>query len=150
VIVQGEHRLAAPRAIVWQVVSDPAAVAAATPGVESFEVHDDGRWRANAKVPLGPTGLRLKLDFRREEVRELEYTRVAVKGVGAGAMLDMRTSFTLADDEAGTLMSWEADVRIGGTVGAMGLRILQPVVTQQINGVFEAFDRQVASAMGSS
>jgi carbon monoxide dehydrogenase subunit G len=149
-VLEGEHRLDAPRVIVWDVVNDPAAVASATPGVDRFEVHEDGRWTADARVPLGPTGLRLRLDFRREEVRELEYIRLAVKGVGSGAVLDMRTSFTIADVVDGTLMNWHAEVNVGGTVGAMGLRVLQPVVARQIGNVLAAFDEQVDRAYAAA
>jgi carbon monoxide dehydrogenase subunit G len=150
VIVEGEHRLAAPRAIVWDVVNDPAAVASATPGVESFDVRSDGRWTADARVPLGPTGLRMKLDFRQVEVRELEYIRLAISGSGPGAMLTMLSSFTLSDQDDGTAMAWQADVKIGGTVGAMGLRVLRPIVRQQISGVLAAFDQEVERALARS
>ena len=37
-------------------------------------------------------------------------------------------------------MRWEADVRIAGPVGAMGQRVLQPIVNQQVTHVLAALD----------
>jgi carbon monoxide dehydrogenase subunit G len=43
-------------------------------------------------------------------------------------------------------MHWQADVMIGGQIGSMGQRVLQPVVNQQVENVLDALDEQVAAA----
>src|SRR6185312_9205496 len=58
VIVSGERTFNAPRDAVWKVLNDPASMAKTMPGVESFDVHDDLRWTANVKIPLGLGGLK--------------------------------------------------------------------------------------------
>ena len=60
--VSGERTFPAPRPAVWRVLNDPAAMAKTMPGVESFDVHDERRWRANVKIPLGLGGLRMSVD----------------------------------------------------------------------------------------
>jgi hypothetical protein len=42
-------------------------------------------------------------------------------------------------------MRWEADVRIFGQVASMGQRVVQPIVTQQVNNVLTALDQRVAA-----
>jgi hypothetical protein len=71
------------------------------------------------------------------------------KGQGVGALMDMTTSFTLSEAGAGTSMAWEADVKIAGPVGAMGQRVLQPIVNQQVSQVLAALEQRVTEA-GSS
>ncbi len=56
--------------------------------------------------------------------------------------MNMETAFTLADEAGGTVMKWEADVKIAGPVGSMGQRVLQPIVNQQVNNVLTALDRR--------
>jgi dihydrodipicolinate reductase len=46
-------------------------------------------------------------------------------------------------------MAWEADVKIAGPVGAMGQRVLQPIVNQQVTQVLAALEDRVAAASGS-
>ncbi len=145
--VSGERTFDAPRDTVWQVLNDPAAMAKTMPGVESFDIHDDRRWTANVKIPLGLGGLKMKVDMEKIEEREPEFAKLAVKGHGVGAMMNMETSFTLADDaDGGTAMAWSAEVKIAGPVGSMGQRVLQPIVNQQVQHVLGALDQQVQEA----
>jgi carbon monoxide dehydrogenase subunit G len=145
--VSGEKTFGAPRETVWQVLNDPSAMAQTMPGVESFDVHDERRWTANVKIPLGLGGLRMKVDMEKVEEREPEFAKLAIKGNGVGAMLNMETSFTLADGaEGSTAMAWSAEVKIAGPVGSMGQRVLQPIVNQQVQHVLTALDAQVQAA----
>jgi uncharacterized protein len=147
--VSGERHFDAPRSAVWAVVNDPASMAKTMPGVESFDVHDDKRWTANVKIPLGLGGLKMKIDMDKTEERELEFAKLHVKGQGVGAMLNMQTSFELSDADGGTLMKWAADVKLAGPVGSMGQRVLQPIVNQQVQHVLQALDTQVQAAAGN-
>ena len=147
--VGGERSYAAPREAVWQVLNDPEALAAAIPGVESFDVRDDRHWRANVKIPLGLGNLAMTMDMEKTEERAPEFASLAIKGNGVGAILSMTTGFELSEDGGGTKMGWEADVRIAGPVGSMGQRVLQPIVNQQVQHVLAALDRQVQRAGGA-
>jgi uncharacterized protein len=149
--VSGERIFAAPRDTVWQVLNDPASMAKTMPGVESFDIHDDRRWTANVKIPLGLGGLKMKVDMEKLEEREPEFAKLAVKGSGVGAMMNMETSFTLGDaDDGGTSMAWSADVKIAGPVGSMGQRVLQPIVNQQVQHVLSALEVQIQAAQQSA
>jgi len=149
--VSGERVFDAPRAIVWKVMNDPEAMAKTMPGVETFDIHDDRHWTANVKIPLGLGGLKMKVDMEKLEEREPEFAKLAVKGNGVGAMMNMETSFTLTDAAAGgTEMAWSAEVKILGPVGSMGQRVLQPIVNQQVQHVLTALDGQVQEALGQS
>ena len=139
--VEGERTFDAPRATVWQVLSDPSSMAQTMPGVESFDVHDDRRWTANVKIPLGLGG-------QKTEEREPEFASMHIKGKGVGAMMNMQTTFLLSEAAGGgTQMKWTADVKIAGPVGSMGQRVLQPIVNQQVQHVLGALDKQVQAAV---
>jgi carbon monoxide dehydrogenase subunit G len=149
--VSGERTFAAPRATVWKVLNDPESMAKTMPGVESFDVHDERRWTANVKIPLGLGSLKMKVDMEKVEEREPEFAKLAIKGQGVGAIMNMETSFKLGDvPEGGTAMAWEAEVKVLGPVGSMGQRVLQPIVNQQVQHVLTALDGQVQQAMQSA
>jgi carbon monoxide dehydrogenase subunit G len=144
--LDGERAFDAPRGTVWHVLNDPSRMAKTMPGVESFDIKDDRRWTANVKIPLGLGGLRMSVDMEKTEEREPEFAKMAIKGNGVGAIMNMVTSFHLSEAEAGTRMKWEADVHILGPVGSMGQRVLQPIVNQQVESVLTALDAQVQEA----
>ena len=62
--------------------------------------------------------------------------------------MSMQTKFHLDEAAAGTSMAWEADVKIAGPVGAMGQRVLQPIVNQQVGQVLAALEERVTAAAG--
>jgi uncharacterized protein len=148
--VEGERDFAAPRETVWEVLNDPLRLAKTMPGVQSFDVQDERHWRANLKIPLGPGGLKMSVDFEKTDERELEFARLHAKGNGVGAIMNMDTGFHLSDaDGGGTHMKWEADVHILGPIASMGQRVLQPIVNQQVGNVLAALDQQVQEASGA-
>ena len=149
-IVSGTKELAAPRESVWSVINEPAEMAKLMPGVESFEITDDRHWTAKVKVPLGLGGLKMTMNFEKLEEREPEFASMRAKGQGVGALMDMTTSFTLSEKDGGTSMAWEADVKIAGPVGAMGQRVLQPIVNQQVSQVLTALEQRVTEAGSGS
>jgi carbon monoxide dehydrogenase subunit G len=144
--VTGEREFAAPLRTVWGVLNDPGSMAATMPGIESFDVKDDRHWRANVKIPLGLGGLKMSVDFTKLEEREPEFARLQAKGNGVGAIMNMETQFHLSEAGGGTHMRWEADVNIGGPVGSMGQRVLQPIVNQQVTNVLNSLEKQVNEA----
>ena len=144
--VEGEKQFDAPRGTVWQVLNDPTAMAKTMPGVESFDVKDDRHWTANVKIPLGLGGLKMTINMEKVEEREPDFAKLAVKGNGVGAIMNMETAFHLSDAGDGTNMKWEADVKIAGPVGSMGQRVLQPIVNQQVTSVLNALAVQVQAA----
>ncbi len=144
--VEGEKRFEAPRDTVWKVLNSPESMAATMPGVEGFDIHDDKHWTANVKIPLGLGGLRMKINFEKIEEREPEFAQLSAKGEGVGAIMNMQTSFELAEADGGTTMKWAADVSIAGPVGSMGQRVLQPIVNQQVGNVLKSLERQIDEA----
>jgi uncharacterized protein len=147
--VEGEREFAAPRAAVWEVLNDPSRMAKTMPGVESFDVHDDNHWTANVKIPLGLGGLRMSVNMEKTEEREPEFAKMAIKGNGVGAVMNMETSFHLSEAGSGTRMRWEADVHLLGPVASMGQRVLQPIVNQQVTHVLTALEQQVQEVSAS-
>ncbi len=144
--VDGTRSFAASREVVWSVINDPAKMAELMPGVESFEIKDDRHWTAKVKIPLGLGGLKMSINFEKLEERAPEFARLHAKGTGVGALMEMTTQFDLGEQDGGTAMRWEADVRIAGPVGSMGQRVLQPIVNQQVKSVLTALDKQVTAA----
>jgi carbon monoxide dehydrogenase subunit G len=141
--VSGTKDLAAPRQSVWEIINEPSEMAKLMPGVESFEITDDTHWTAKVKVPLGLGGLKMTMKFEKLEEREPEFASMRAKGTGVGALMDMTTSFTLSEAGEGTSMAWEAEIKIAGPVGAMGQRVLQPIVNQQVSQVLTALEQRV-------
>lgn len=144
--VNGTKEFNAPAQLVWDVLNDPSKMAKLLPGVESFEIQDERRWKASVKIPLGMGGLKLNFQFEKVEERPIEYAKLSSKGQGVGAIVAMETEFNLTPNGDQTSMAWSADVRIAGPIGSMGQRVFQPIVNQQVGNVLNALEAQVEEA----
>lgn len=136
--LSGETEYDTARSAVWSAIADPERMARLMPGVSELTVIDGSHWNATVKVPVGLGALKMKFECERVDERPLEYALLRAEGKGVGASMSMTTSFTLSGEGERTSLQWQADVQIGGRVGAMGLRVLEPLVTKQVEGVLQA------------
>jgi 2-furoyl-CoA dehydrogenase large subunit len=117
------------------------------PGIERIEMHDDARWTAHVRLPLGFLRPRLALDCAVEDRREPEFARLVARGESAKAgALEMATSFELAAGGEGTEMRWRAEVTLSGRLSAVGEKMLRPLVDRQVAKVMASLQDQVRAA----
>ncbi|MDO9708839.1 SRPBCC family protein [Paracraurococcus lichenis] len=109
-----QTRIAAPLAVVWPLLSDPATVAGCIPGATLAPDQGDGLWRGSVKVRFGPTIAVFKgeatLDFDhaahacaiegrgidgRGASRALASGQVRASAEGEATLLDVAGSFTV-------------------------------------------------------
>jgi uncharacterized protein len=142
--VSGEKTFEAPREEVWRVLVDPQSMARMMPGVESFDVEDDRHWTAHVKIRLGLASVRMQVHCEKVEERPPEYARLAAHGDAMRTALRLETSFELDEEAPGrTHMRWSAEVSLGGPLGALGGRGLEPLVHHQVSNVLRSIEDQL-------
>ena len=77
-----QTRIAAPLAVVWPLLSDPATVAGCIPGATLAPDQGDGLWRGSVKVRFGPT----IAVFKGEAKLDFDHAAQACTIEGAGSM----------------------------------------------------------------
>jgi carbon monoxide dehydrogenase subunit G len=134
----GQVSIEAPRERVWAFLIDPNQVGSCGPGVESIEVVDATHFRARAKVGVGFISARFVVDL---DVAEQDPpTRAVIKahGQAPGSAVDASAEMTLSDgDDGATVMDWNADVTIAGTIASVGARLIEGTANKMIGQTFE-------------
>jgi carbon monoxide dehydrogenase subunit G len=126
--LEGRFPIAAPRAIVWDAIRDPALMARCVPGCELAERIDDTRYRAVVAVKLGPISARFNLVIEIEEEVPPALVRSRARGEeGTRASVlasenELRLT-ELAPDR--TEVDWSAEVSLTGRLGKYGLGIMR-------------------------
>ena len=141
--LDGEQRFdgATPEAI-WDVLDRPERVAKLIPAVESVEIVDEDRWKANVKVPFS-RGSRLVLDCAKWDQRKPEHGRLTVRGKGGGSAVTIDGVFDLTESDDGTDLRWQTDVDLTGPVGPMRSRMLKVLVRTQMKNLLGALEREI-------
>jgi carbon monoxide dehydrogenase subunit G len=148
-IVTGSRSVAAPRELLWQVLSDPARLADALPGVDGVSLDGDSRFSALARprTALGET--RMEMDFEIAEQRPSDYVRISGSGFAGESLISLTIELELADGGAAlTQASWRAEVAVRGVLSSLLQRGLGPLFNQQVEEVLEAGARICEGAGG--
>jgi carbon monoxide dehydrogenase subunit G len=120
-----EHsfQVAAPLDRVWEALIDVQRVAPCLPGAEITEAGEDGTYRGNFSVRLGPTTAAYRGELAMEEVDDAAH-RVAMKASGQdkrGQGSAKATIVSTMHEEAGTTtVQVETDFTITGRLARFG------------------------------
>jgi carbon monoxide dehydrogenase subunit G len=135
---EGSVQIAAPRDRVWAFVTDPNQVGQCGPGVETIEVVDDTHFKAAAKVGIGFISAKFKVDMEFAETQPPDRAVIRAHGQAPGSAVDAVAEMRLSDGEAGgTVMDWEADVNIAGTLASVGARMIEGTANKMIGQTFD-------------
>jgi carbon monoxide dehydrogenase subunit G len=142
--VKGEARLSAPRSRVWATLLDPDALQACLPGVQRFEPVGDGQW--DATVTVGIAGIKGTYSGKvtiTDQQSEASY-RLSAEGSGGGNRVKGTALITLTDaPDGGTLVSWDGDAQVAGTLAMVGQRLLQPASKMLADQFFKCMGSKV-------
>jgi uncharacterized protein len=136
----GTVEIAAPRDRVWAFLMDPNQVGPCGPGVESIEVLDESHFKAKAKVGIGFISARFVVDMEIAEREAPNRAVIKARGQAPGSAVDATATMALRDgegDAAGTIMDWNADVLIGGTLASVGARMIEGTANKMIAQTFD-------------
>ncbi len=125
--VAGSHTLGAEPARVWDALLDPAVLAASLPGCQRLEVTGPDSYAAI--VEAGVASITGTYEATVEVSDRIDGQAYTLRAVGAGApgTVDATARVTLAADGPGTVVSYDADAVVGGTVAAVGQRVMASV-----------------------
>jgi 2-furoyl-CoA dehydrogenase large subunit len=136
---EGSTTVNAPRDQIWEMLLDPATLAAIIPGAHSIEKTSDTAFRAEVTLGIGPVKgtYRAAIDLSDLEPPEavtLTGSANGALGFGAGT-----GRVTLREETPGrTILSYRYEVAIGGKVASIGGRLLDGAARVIIGQFFSA------------
>jgi carbon monoxide dehydrogenase subunit G len=135
---EGSVPIRASRERVWAFVIDPQQVGQCGPGVESIEVLDVTHFKATAKVGIGFISARFLVNMEFAEQEEPDRALIKAHGQAPGSAVDATAEMRLSDGEDGsTVMDWQADVNIAGTLASVGARLIEGTANKMIGQTFD-------------
>ena len=142
--IEGSHRIAASRAVVWDMLMNPEVLGRSIPGCEKLEQNPDGTYRTEMKV--GIAAVRGSYQGRIEILDPIpnELFRMKVDGQGSGGFLKAEGTLTLTGEESETLISYSGEAQVGGVIAGVGQRLMLAAAKQIINQFFKALSKQLS------
>ena len=135
---EGTVDIGAPREKVWAFLMDPNQVGPCGPGVETIEVVDETHFKAKAKVGIGFISARFNVDMSFAEQEPPDRALIKAHGQAPGSAVDATAEMRLSDGpEASTVMDWNADVDLSGTLASVGARLIEGTASKMIGQTFD-------------
>lgn len=137
----------APRERVWAFLTDPHAVSACAPDVQSVDVIAPSHFKLVARVGVGPIRATFALDVLFTEEIAPERATVRARGQAPGSAVEMLSTMTLSAVEPDrTAMAWTSDVNVSGTIAQVGARLLQGTADRMTQQVFACIKTKLETA----
>ena len=147
---QGEHRLDAPRELVWQAVNNVETLQRSIPGCAEFTQTGDSEYLAIVQAKLGPVSARFKTSIKVADMLEPESYRLIIHGAGgAQGMGDGVADVRLIDVDDQTLLKYIVDFRVRGRLAQVGSRLLLNALKKLATDFFTAFAADVEARRGT-
>jgi carbon monoxide dehydrogenase subunit G len=149
--ISGSNTLTAPVDQVWGAMLDPAVLARCLPGCETLTTMgpDEYAMRVTAGVAAikGTYDGQVAITDREEPDQDSSAAlRMKASGSGAPGTIDAVVDVRLAPhDGGGTVLSYDADATVGGTIGGVGQRMLAGVTRKMAGEFFTALDNDIAT-----
>jgi carbon monoxide dehydrogenase subunit G len=141
----GAYRIAAPREQVWAALNDPAVLQQCLPGCEKMEKVSDNAFAARVKTKIGPVSATFDGAVTLEEVDPPNGYRLVGEGKGGVAgFAKGAATVRLADEGAGTVLSYGAEARVGGKLAQIGSRLVAGAARKLVDEFFRKFAETVA------
>ena len=135
---EGSVPIKASREKVWAFVTDPDQVGQCGPGVEKVEVVDATHFKAAAKVGVGFITARFNVNMEFAELDAPDRAFIKAHGQAPGSAVDATAEMRLSDGPDGsTVMDWNADVTLSGTLASVGARLIEGTANKMIGQTFE-------------
>ena len=136
----GQYRIPAPRAVVWAALNDIEVLKAAIPGCETIARLSDTDIEATVVAKVGPVKATFKGLVKLSDLDPPNGYTISGEGKGGVAGFGKGgAKVRLADDPAGTLLSYEVTASVGGKLAQIGSRLIDSTAKKLADEFFATF-----------
>jgi hypothetical protein len=146
ITLTGAVRLPAGRDAVWTKLTDADVLKACIPGCEVLDKLSDTEFQAVAVIKIGPIKARWKGKVRLSDLDPPNGYKISGDGEGGVAgFAKGAAAVSLADEEAGTLLSYDVEAQVGGKIAQLGQRLIVGASKKLADEFFKKFAATVSA-----
>jgi carbon monoxide dehydrogenase subunit G len=146
--IAGSHTLPFPIERAYQLMQDPEVLARAIPGCESLEKIAENEYRMKMKMVLASLSGAFEGKVKIADQTPPSSFRLLVEGAGKIGFVKGEGLMKLTANATGTDVGYEGDVQVGGTMAAVGQRLIDGTAKMMIKRFFEKLAEQAAQVSG--
>lgn len=130
---------------VYRTLQDPAVLARCMPGCESLEKTGEDEYAVKLKMAIAAFSGLFAGKVRIADANPCQSFRLIVEGSGKIGFMKGDGLLNLKAVDAGTEVGYEGDVQIGGTIAAVGQRLVDTTSKMMIKRFFDKIVDELSS-----
>jgi carbon monoxide dehydrogenase subunit G len=144
--VGGAYQLALEQKRAYALLQDPAILAKCMPGCEGLERIGEDEYAMKMKMALAAVSGSFDGKVKIAEPQPPTSFRLLVEGAGKIGWMKGGGLLTLSPNGAGTNVAYDGDVQVGGTIAAVGQRLIDTTAKMMIKRFFDKLASEAAAA----
>ena len=135
--VSGSYTLPLPPERAYRMMQDPEVLTRAIPGCQGLEKMGEGEYHLKMKMVLASLSGAFEGSVRITDQNPPSSFRLVVAGSGRIGFVEGDGLLKLSAADGGTEVSYEGDAQVGGTIAAVGQRLIDGTAKMMIKKFFE-------------
>ena len=140
----GTQHIEAPRDVVWAALNDVEVLRQSIPGCQSIEKISDTEMNAKVTLKVGPVKATFTGKVMLSDLDPPNGYRISGEGEGGVAgFAKGGAAVKLAEQDGGTLLSYDVEAQIGGKLAQLGQRLINGTAKKLADEFFANFAKAV-------
>jgi carbon monoxide dehydrogenase subunit G len=135
--ISGAHVLALPQERAYQLLQDPEVLARCMPGCEALVRIGENEYQMKMKMALASFSGLFDGTIKIAAPEPPSSFRLIVEGKGKIGFMKGDGQLKLIPESDGTQVAYEGDVQVGGTLAAVGQRLIDTTAKMMIKRFFD-------------
>ncbi|MBM3810742.1 MAG: carbon monoxide dehydrogenase subunit G [Acidimicrobiia bacterium] len=135
--ISGSYQMACSPEQAYALLQDPEALARCMPGCESLDRIGENEYAMKMKMALAAFSGLFEGKVRIADTKPPQSFRLIVEGSGRVGFMKGEGLLNLSAQNGGTEVAYEGDVHVGGTIAAVGQRLLDSTAKVMIKRFFD-------------
>jgi len=143
--LSGTATVPVPLERAYALLQDPAVLARCMPGCEALDAIGEGEYAMRMKMALASMSGLFQGKVRVAEQSPPTSFRLIVEGAGKIGFMKGDGVLTLAANSPQTAVAFAGEVQVGGTIAAVGQRLMETTAKMLIKRFFEKLGAEAAA-----
>jgi hypothetical protein len=144
--VTGSYTLPVPQERAYALLLDPSVLARCMPGCEGLDKTAENEYAMRMKMLLGSMSGLFDGKVTISDVNPPSSYKLTVEGKGKIGFMKGAGVLTLTPAEGKTTVQYDGDVQVGGTIAAVGQRLIDTTSKMLIKRFFEKLCKEAEAA----
>jgi uncharacterized protein len=142
--MNGTYTLDAPVQKVWTFLMDPQAIAKVIPGCETLQEVNPDMYKATLKLGIAAIKGTYNGSVQLRDKTPPSHYCMSIDGSGTPGFVKGEAAVDLATQNDQTVLTYDADVQVGGLIANVGQRMISGVAKMILNQALKKLEEELA------